>query len=136
MEVNMLHKPVLDVKELHKIYGKINQYQYHALDNVSFQVEEGEFVGIMGPSGAGKTTLLNVISTLDKASEGSIEIAGTNITSMKQNQLAEFRSEQLGFIFQDFNLLENLTVYENIVLPLSLQGVLSKNIKPAVTEVS
>src|SRR5690625_2613717 len=105
MEVNMMHKPVLDVKELHKIYGKKNQNQYHALDNVSFQVEEGEFVGIMGPSGAGKTTLLNVISTLDKASEGSIVIAGTNITSMKQNQLSVLRSEQIGFIFLYFILL-------------------------------
>jgi len=131
-----MHKSVLDVKGLHKIYGKKNQIQYHALDNVSFQVEEGEFVGIMGPSGAGKTTLLNVISTLDNASEGAIEIAGTNITSMKQNQLADFRSEQLGFIFQDFNLLENLTVYENIALPLSLQGVASKQIQPAVTKVA
>ena len=132
----MQPKSVLDVKGLHKIYGKKSQNQYHALDNVSFQVEEGEFVGIMGPSGAGKTTLLNVISTLDNASEGAIEIAGTNITSMKQNQLADFRSEQLGFIFQDFNLLENLTVYENIALPLSLQGVAAKKIQPGVTKVA
>src|SRR5699024_2001952 len=131
-----MSKPVLQVKNLHKIYGKKNQNQYHALDHVSFTINEGEFVGIMGPSGAGKTTLLNVISTLDDASEGTIEIAGTNITSMKQNQLADFRSEQLGFIFQDFNLLENLTVYENIALPLSLQGVSSKKIKPNVEKVA
>ncbi len=74
-------------------------------------------------SGAGKTTLLNVVSTLDTASSGSIEIAGKDITSMKQKELADFRSDQLGFIFQDFNLLENLTIYENIALPLSLQGI-------------
>lgn len=129
-----MNRDVLHVQDLHKIYGKKNQY--HALDNVSFQMQEGEFVGIMGPSGAGKTTLLNVISTLDKASEGTIEIAGTNITTMKQNQLADFRAEQLGFIFQDFNLLENLTVYENIALPLSLQGVPSKQIKPGVAKVA
>lgn len=131
-----MRKPVLHVKDLHKIYGKKNENQFHALNHVSFNMEEGEFVGIMGPSGAGKTTLLNVISTLDKASEGTVEIAGTNITTMKQNQLADFRSEQLGFIFQDFNLLENLTVYENIALPLSLQGVASKKIKPSVIKVA
>lgn len=129
-------QPVLSVKNLHKIYGKKNENQFTALNNVSFDMEEGEFVGIMGPSGAGKTTLLNVISTLDKVSQGSIEIGGTNITAMKQGQLADFRSEQLGFIFQDFNLLENLTVYENIALPLSLQGVATKKIKPAVKQVA
>jgi putative ABC transport system ATP-binding protein len=131
-----MNKHVLNVIELHKTYGKSGQNQYHALDNISFQMEEGEFVGIMGPSGAGKTTLLNVISTLDTASRGIVEIAGTDITAMKQNQLADFRSEQLGFIFQDFNLLENLTVYENIALPLSLQGVPSKRIQPGVSKVA
>lgn len=131
-----MNQSVLKVKNLHKVYGKKNENQYHALNNVSFDMEQGEFVGIMGPSGAGKTTLLNVISTLDNASEGVIEIAGTNITKMKQGQLADFRSEQLGFIFQDFNLLENLTVYENIALPLSLQGMPSRKIKPAVIKVS
>lgn len=131
-----MNQPVLQVNNLHKVYGKKNENQFHALNNVSFNMEQGEFVGIMGPSGAGKTTLLNVISTLDKASKGTIEIAGTNITTMKQGQLADFRSEQLGFIFQDFNLLENLTVYENIALPLSLQGVRSRKIKPAVIKVA
>ena len=131
-----MNQPVLQVKNLHKVYGKKNENRFTALNDVSFDMEKGEFVGIMGPSGAGKTTLLNVISTLDKASKGSIEIAGTNITTMKQGQLADFRSEQLGFIFQDFNLLENLTVYENIALPLSLQGVSSKKIKPAVNKVA
>ncbi len=87
-------------------------------------------------SGAGKTTLLNVVSTLDTASSGTIEIAGKDITSMKQKELADFRSDQLGFIFQDFNLLENLTIYENIALPLSLQGISIKKIKPLVTQVA
>lgn len=131
-----MNQDVLHVQDLHKIYGKKRENQYHALDNISLQVQKGEFVGIMGPSGAGKTTLLNVISTLDKASEGTIAIAGTNVTTMKQNQLADFRAEQLGFIFQDFNLLENLTVYENIALPLSLQGVPSRQIKPSVEKVA
>ncbi len=80
--------------------------------------------------------MLNVVSTLDKATSGKIEIAGQDITDMKQNELADFRSEQLGSIFQDFNLLENLTVYENIALPLSLQGVSSRKIKPLVIQVA
>ncbi|API91930.1 MULTISPECIES: ABC transporter ATP-binding protein [Virgibacillus] len=127
---------VLQVNHLNKLYGKHKETQYHALKDVSFEMNTGEFVGIMGPSGAGKTTLLNVISTLDQATDGSVKIAGTDITKMKQNQLADFRSQQLGFIFQDFNLLENLTVYENIALPLSLQGVAVKQIKPSVLKVA
>ncbi|MFS0566313.1 ABC transporter ATP-binding protein [Brevibacillus invocatus] len=127
---------VLDVKNVQKIYGKKGESQSHALKGVSLTIEKGEFVGIMGPSGSGKTTLLNVISTLDRPTEGLIEIAGTNITQMKQNQLADFRSQKLGFIFQDFNLLENLTVYENIALPLSLQGVSSKEIVTKVNRVA
>ena len=90
----------------------------------------------MGPSGSGKTTLLNVISTLDKATGGVVEIAGTDITKMKQGELSDFRSQKLGFIFQDFNLLENLSIYENIALPLSLQGVASRNIGPKVEKVA
>lgn len=82
----------------------------------------------MGPSGSGKTTLLNVISTLDNATDGKVEIAGTDITKMKQGALSDFRSKKLGFIFQDFNLLENLSIYENIALPLSLQGVPSRKL--------
>ncbi|SFM13259.1 putative ABC transport system ATP-binding protein [Gracilibacillus orientalis] len=129
-------KPVVNVTNAQKVFGKKSENQFKALDNVSFAIEEGEFVGIMGPSGAGKTTLLNVVSTLDKATSGKIEIAGQDITDMKQNELADFRSEQLGFIFQDFNLLENLTVYENIALPLSLQGFSSRKIKPLVIQVA
>ncbi len=105
---------------------KKGENQSHALRDVSFSIQEGEFVGIMGPSGSGKTTLLNVISTLDAATGGIIEIAGIDITKMKQGELSDFRSQKLGFIFQDFNLLENLSIYENIALPLSLQGIASK----------
>lgn len=127
---------VIDVKNVKKVYGKKGENQSHALKGVSFSIQEGEFVGIMGPSGSGKTTLLNVISTLDKATGGVVEIAGTDITKMKQGELSDFRSKKLGFIFQDFNLLENLSVYENIVLPLSLQGVSSRNIGPKVEKVA
>ncbi|QEL82490.1 ABC transporter ATP-binding protein (plasmid) [Bacillus sp. JAS24-2] len=131
-----MNKAVVKVENVKKTYGKQGENQSHALNNVSFSVREGEFVGIMGPSGSGKTTLLNAISTLDKATDGVIEIAGTDITKMKQDELSDFRSQKLGFIFQDFNLLENLSVYENIALPLSLQGVPSRNIKPKVEKVA
>lgn len=128
--------PVVDVKNIEKVYGKKGNTPSHALRGVSFSIQEGEFVGIMGPSGSGKTTLLNVISTLDKATNGKVQIAGTDITKMKQDELSDFRSQKLGFIFQDFNLLENLTIYENIALPLSLQGVPSKKIGPKVEKVA
>lgn len=114
-------QPILNVTDIRKVYGKKGESESHALRGVSFSMNKGEFIGIMGPSGSGKTTLLNVISTLDRPTEGSIRIADTDITSMRQGELADFRARQLGFIFQDFNLLETLTVYENIALPLFLQ---------------
>lgn len=131
-----IQTPLVNVKSINKVYGKKEERQSHALKNVSFSIQKGEFVGIMGPSGSGKTTLLNVISTLDKATGGSIEIAGIDITKMEQGKLSDFRSEKLGFIFQDFNLLENLSIYENIALPLSRQGVLSCNIGPKVEKIA
>lgn len=131
-----MQRPVVDVKNVQKVYGKKGENQSYALKGVSFSIREGEFVGIMGPSGSGKTTLLNVISTLDHATDGKVEIAGTDITKMRQGALSDFRSKKLGFIFQDFNLLENLSIYENIALPLSLQGVPSRKIGPKVTKVA
>ncbi|MED3620580.1 ABC transporter ATP-binding protein [Bacillus thuringiensis] len=131
-----MNNSVVNVKSIQKIYGKKGGNQSHALRDVSFSIQEGEFVGIMGPSGSGKTTLLNVISTLDAATDGIVEIDGINITKMKQGELSDFRSQKLGFIFQDFNLLENLLVYENIALPLLLQGVPSKQIGPKVKRVA
>lgn len=131
-----MQSPVVNVQNVKKVYGKKGDNQSLALNGVSFSIHEGEFVGIMGPSGSGKTTLLNVISTLDKATDGIVQIAGTDITQMKQGELSDFRSQKLGFIFQDFNLLENLTIYENIALPLSLQGVPSRNISPKVKKVA
>ncbi|MCM2677226.1 ABC transporter ATP-binding protein [Alkalicoccobacillus plakortidis] len=127
-----MSKSVVHVTDVDKVYGKKGENQFRALKKVSMNINEGEFVGIMGPSGSGKTTLLNVISTLDSISAGQIQIDGTDITMMNQNQLADFRAQKLGFIFQDFNLLESMTVYENIALPLSLQNVSSKEISPKV----
>ena len=99
-----------------------------AIDNLSFDVEKGEFVAIMGASGSGKTTLLNCISTIDKVTSGHIYVAGNDITKLRGNSLNKFRREELGFIFQDFNLLDTLTAYENIALALSIQNIAVKEI--------
>ncbi|WP_026678171.1 ABC transporter ATP-binding protein [Fictibacillus gelatini] len=128
---------VLEAKNVSKIYstkGKGNEYK--ALDNVSFTVKEGEFVGIMGPSGAGKTTLLNMISTIDSPTSGEIYIDGNNIVKMKEDKLALFRRNKLGFIFQDYNLLDSLTVAENIALPLALAKVNAKEIDNRVKKIA
>jgi len=127
--------PVIDIRQISKIYGSNKANQVYALNNISFTMQEGEFIGIMGASGSGKTTLLNVISTLDNPTEGTISIAGTDITQMKARELSDFRAQRLGFIFQDFNLLDNLTVYENIALPLSLQDVPAGEIRIKVRQV-
>lgn len=112
---------VLNVNNLSKVYsGKI---PYRALNNVSFSIEDGEFVGIMGPSGSGKTTLLNMISTIDKPTSGEIMINGRNPLKLHGDDLALFRRRELGFVFQDFNLIDTLTLGENIILPLTLDGV-------------
>lgn len=112
---------ILEVNNLKKVYG--NKMIFSALNNVSFTIEEGEFVGIMGPSGSGKTTLLNMISTVDKPTAGEISIKGKNPLTLKGDELALFRRRELGFVFQDFNLLDTLTIGENIVLPLTLDGI-------------
>lgn len=127
---------VVSVKDVEKIYGSKNEKKYKALSNVSFKVEPGEFVGIMGASGSGKTTLLNILSTLDKPTSGEILINGNDVTKLKGNQMADFRAEQIGFIFQDFNLLENLTAYENIALPLSLQNKNAEVINNSVGKIA
>ena len=112
---------VLEISNLSKVYG--NKILFSALNNISFSVEEGEFVGIMGPSGSGKTTLLNMISTVDKPTSGEIIIKDKNPLRLQGDELALFRRRELGFVFQDFNLLDTLTVGENIVLPLTLDGI-------------
>ncbi|WNS80553.1 ABC transporter ATP-binding protein [Domibacillus sp. DTU_2020_1001157_1_SI_ALB_TIR_016] len=111
---------MLNVKNVSKTYeGKI---AYQALNDIHLTIEEGEFVGIMGPSGSGKTTLLNMIATIDEPTTGEILLNGKNPHELKKNDLAKFRRRELGFVFQDFNLLHTLTVEENIVLPLTLDG--------------
>jgi len=110
---------ILEAVKIHKSYGnKFNKQE--VLMGIDLNIRKGEFVSIMGASGSGKTTLLNVLSSIDKVSDGTIYIEGKEMTSMKERQLAEFRKNYLGFIFQDYNLLDTLTVKENILLPLSI----------------
>lgn len=127
---------VVSVKDVKKTYGKPNEKQYTALKGVTFDVKQGEFVGIMGASGSGKTTLLNILSTLDKPTAGQVEINGQAINGLKGNELADFRAKEIGFMFQDFNLLENLTAYENMALPLTLQNVGGKKVRDLVTSIA
>ncbi len=122
---------ILEVKNIEKYYGNRSNLT-KAIDNISFNVEKGEFVGIMGASGSGKTTLLNCISTIDKVTSGHIIINGEDITKLKGNKLNKFRREELGFIFQDFNLLDTLTAYENIAIALTIQKVSPKEIDKKV----
>ncbi|MDE6025529.1 MAG: ABC transporter ATP-binding protein [Lachnospiraceae bacterium] len=122
---------ILKLEEVEKYYGgKINLTK--ALDKVSFSVDKGEFVGIMGSSGSGKTTLLNCISTIDRVTAGHIFMEGEDITNIRGNNLNKFRREKLGFIFQDFNLLDTLTALENISIALSIQGVNAGEIEKRV----
>ncbi len=126
---------LLKVEGIEKYYGnKVNLTK--AIDDISFTVEKGEFVAIMGASGSGKTTLLNCISTIDKVTAGHIYLEGEDVTTLKGKALNKFRSEKLGFIFQDFNLLDTLTAYENISLALSIQKRPVKEIEEAVKTVS
>ncbi|WEC90666.1 ABC transporter ATP-binding protein [Bacillus velezensis] len=116
---------ILEAGNIQKSYGnKLNKQE--VLKGIDLQIHKGEFVSIMGPSGSGKTTLLNVLSSIDKVSAGTIKLNETEITSMKEKQLAEFRKRHLGFIFQDYNLLDTLTVKENILLPLSITKMSKK----------
>ncbi|RLQ91463.1 ABC transporter ATP-binding protein [Planomicrobium sp. Y74] len=129
-------KTILKAKNVTKTYGKKGSAAYTAIRDLSFSMKEGEFIGIMGPSGSGKTTLLNMVATLDPLTNGEITIDGIVVSSKTENQLADFRSQKLGFIFQDFNLLENMTVFENVALPLSLQNKAVKTIQSRVHQVA
>lgn len=132
-EQNM--ETILSIEHVEKYYGSKSSLT-KALDNVSFTVEQGEYVAIMGASGSGKTTLLNCISTIDKVTSGHIYVAGQDITTLKGNALNQFRREELGFIFQDFNLLDTLTAYENIALALSIQNVSQSEIEKRVNQIA
>ena len=128
-------KNILSVENIEKYYGNKDNIT-KAIDNINFKVDKGEFVGIMGPSGSGKTTLLNCISTIDNVTTGSIVINGKDITKLKAKELEKFRRDEWGFIFQDFNLLDTLTAYENIALALTIQGKKPKEIDSLIKKVA
>lgn len=126
---------ILKVNDIQKYYGNRGNLT-KAIDRISFCVEKGEFLGIMGASGSGKTTLLNCISTIDTVTSGHIFVEGKDITNLHGSQLADFRGRKLGFIFQDFNLLDTLTAYENISLTLSISGVKASEIDTRVKQIA
>ena len=126
---------ILSVEHMEKYYGNKGNIT-KAVDDISFEVEEREYMGIMGASGSGKTTLLNCISTIDTVTAGHIYIEGNDITTLNSKKLSRFRREKLGFIFQDFNLLDTLTAYENIALALSIQNVKAGEIDRRVKKVA
>ncbi len=135
MQTTQTATPVLEVAHLEKVYGALGNVT-RALNDVSFTVNRGEFVGIMGASGSGKSTLLNCVSTIDSATSGTIRINGQDVTRMKQAKLSQFRREELGFIFQDSNLLDTLTARENIALPLTIARTSSAEISTRVQDVA
>lgn len=126
---------ILEVSNLKKIYTtRFGGTQVQALSNVSFSVEAGEYVAIMGESGSGKTTLLNILAALDKPTSGDVLLNGKSILTVKDSELAAFRRDNLGFVFQDFNLLDNFSVRDNILLPLVLAGKSWPEMEPRLTE--
>ena len=125
---------VLEVKNLKKIYGK-GDAETEALSDVNFSVNKGEFIAIMGESGSGKTTLLNMISTLDNPTAGSVLINGKDVTNLKEKDVASFRRNELGFVFQDFNLLDTFSNRDNIYLPLVLSGFKHKEMRKRLSRI-
>jgi len=128
-------KEILRLKDVSKDYG-IKGFKTNVLRNISLSVYEGDFIAIMGPSGAGKTTLLNLMSTLDKATSGEIILDGIDIDKVKNKDLSKIRRDKIGFLFQDYNLLDNMTLMNNIALPLALGRKRSKEIEERIVEIS
>ena len=128
---------ILEVNNLKKVYTtRLGGNQVEALKNLSFSVEEGEYVAIMGESGSGKTTLLNILVALDKPTGGQVILNGKNIVDIREKEISAFRRENLGFVFQDFNLLDNFSLKDNIVLPLVLSGVDYKEMERRITPIA
>ena len=128
---------ILEVNNLKKVYTtRLGGNQVEALKNLSFSVEEGEYVAIMGESGSGKTTLLNILAALDKPTGGQVILNGKNIVDIREKEISAFRRENLGFVFQDFNLLDNFSLKDNIVLPLVLSGVYYKEMERRITPIA
>ncbi|MCR8658668.1 ABC transporter ATP-binding protein [Paenibacillus endoradicis] len=128
-------RTVVEAKQINKVYGSRGN-TFTALTDIEFTIHKGEYIGIMGPSGAGKSTLLNILATIDQPSSGEILIDGISILNMNEKQLSNFRRDKLGFIFQDYNLLDTLTVKDNILLPLALAKMNVQEIEQRVDEIS
>ncbi|WP_318036203.1 ABC transporter ATP-binding protein [Halobacillus amylolyticus] len=127
---------VLIAEQITKTYGSKRGIKHTAIDHLDLKIRKGEFLGVMGPSGSGKTTLLNLLSSIDKPTSRTIEVNGKQISTLSTNQLAKFRRKEMGFVFQDFNLLNTLTIGENIVLPLTLAGMPVKEIEKKLAAVT
>lgn len=127
---------ILETKNLRKVYNDHMDNEFEALHDINFKVKKGEFICIMGPSGSGKSTFINNISTIDLPTEGFVYINGIEVRTMSANEIGRFRFSHLGFIFQDFNLLDTHTLYENIALPLSLARVSSGEIRERVEKIA
>lgn len=128
---------ILEVKNIGKVYTtRFGAAKVQALTNMNFSVEEGEFVAIMGESGSGKTTLLNILASLDRQTNGEVLLDGKSISSIKEKELSAFRRDNLGFVFQDFNLLDNFSLKDNILLPLVLQKKSVAQMEPLLESVA
>ncbi len=127
---------VIDVRRIKKIYDQMTDYPVKSLDNVSLQVKNGEFIAIMGPSGSGKTTLIQCLSTIDRPTQGDVFLYGKSIMNLTDQEMSQFRNQKIGFIFQDYQLLNYLTIEENIAFPLSMNGKPVKEIKEKIKQVA
>lgn len=127
---------IVIAKNVCKVYGVNKEYQVEALKNIDLVINKGDYVCVMGPSGAGKSTLLNVLTTIDLPTSGKIIINGQEIRGMSENKICEFRYKNLGFIFQDFNLIDSLSIHENIAVPLTMAGVDKREIMTRVKEIA
>lgn len=131
-----MNKEILYAHQVTKIYGLESSNPVTALKNIDLKMYEGDFICVMGPSGSGKSTFINVLSTIDTPTKGNVYINGTEIRTMSENEIARFRYQNLGFIFQEFNLLDSLTIYENIAVPLTLANQSLKDIEIRVQEIA
>ena len=136
MERNITDRKILEIRNLTKGFGSRGGYETRVIKGISMDIFPGDFIAVMGPSGAGKTTLLNLLSTLDKPDGGQILLDGENLETVGNKRLSEIRRDKIGFIFQEYNLLDNMSLEDNIALPLSLNGVKSTEVRRRVQKMA